>query len=233
MSSPVPGFNWNDPYAVFNEVSSQQLAQMTPEQRAQFAGTHIDSSYSPEQWKAWDKDFDPTCPSRLPYRGRAGQCAEKPDDCPPGTTMHGNDCVSVNDPAIQKLWGGAGEAQPAAQVAPQAAQTGGVDQLAEMLRQAGVRIPAGPGGIMGGQNVTNPGSVVASRPTMQTDALTSAMTPIQGQRAFSGVSLGAAMPAAMPAAYDPLRPRKQTSVLGNLLTPLQGQQKRQPTGSWF
>ena len=74
----IPAFNWNDPYAVFNQVSAADLAAMTPEQRAQFAQTHIDSSAGSRgdrdassaynQWLAWDDKFDPSCPSRTPYR---------------------------------------------------------------------------------------------------------------------------------------------------------------------
>jgi hypothetical protein len=38
------------------------------------------------QFRAWEKDRMQGCPPDFPYKGRNGQCAEKPDDCPDG--MH-------------------------------------------------------------------------------------------------------------------------------------------------
>jgi len=64
---------------------------------------HFDPAYSPEQWKAWESQKKAGCPPETPYAGREGQCASKPDDCPEGKQVVGNDaagtakCVSPNE----------------------------------------------------------------------------------------------------------------------------------------
>lgn len=94
--SGIQAFNPNDPKAIFRTTSSQDLANMTPEQRARWSMEHIDvlsgegnrsapgatREQAYNQWMAWQEHFDPNCPSNTPYRGsRTGSgCYEKPDD---------------------------------------------------------------------------------------------------------------------------------------------------------
>lgn len=94
--SGIQAFNPNDPKAIFQTTSSQDLANMTPEQRARWSMEHIDvlsgegnrsapgatREQAYNQWMAWQDHFDPNCPSNTPYRGsRTGTgCYEKPDD---------------------------------------------------------------------------------------------------------------------------------------------------------
>jgi hypothetical protein len=81
----------------------------------------FDTSISPEQWQAWEKEKMPGCPPNMPYKGRAGQCASKPDDCPEGMQVVGNDaagnarCVPSNALPGQ---GGGGGAGPSATAPP-------------------------------------------------------------------------------------------------------------------
>jgi hypothetical protein len=78
----------------------------------------FDTSISPEQWQAWEKEKMPGCPPNMPYKGRAGQCASKPDDCPEGMQVVGNDasgsarCVPSN--ALPGQGGGGGTGASAA-----------------------------------------------------------------------------------------------------------------------
>jgi len=78
----------------------------------------FDTNISPEQWQAWEKDKMAGCPPNMPYKGRAGQCASKPDDCPEGTQVVGNDtagnarCVPSN--ALPGQQGGGGATPPGA-----------------------------------------------------------------------------------------------------------------------
>jgi hypothetical protein len=56
------------------------------------------------QYRAWEKDRMPGCPPDFPYKGRNGQCAEKPDDCPDGMHVVGTPgkCVP-NGPGEENL----------------------------------------------------------------------------------------------------------------------------------
>ena len=56
--------------------------------------------YSPQQWEAWNQQEAKlrgqgggaqNCPPNLPFTGRNGQCAAKPDDCPDGMHVEGSD----------------------------------------------------------------------------------------------------------------------------------------------
>jgi hypothetical protein len=100
-------------------ATNRQTASMTPQQRAAWAAQNINSfdaqagfGYSPEkaqaQWLAWDKHYDSNCPPNAPYRGRAGQCAESPDNCPEGTTLHGSSCIPHDQVPSFGAGGGAG-----------------------------------------------------------------------------------------------------------------------------
>jgi hypothetical protein len=62
------------------------------------------AEYAVNQYRAWEKDRMPGCPPDFPYRGRNGQCAEKPDDCPDGTHVEGTPgkCVP-NGPGQENL----------------------------------------------------------------------------------------------------------------------------------
>lgn len=79
--------------------------QPNPEAQLAFIQAHpeqFDSRLSPEQWRAWLPDLDRGCPGRRPFRtsrpgpggqtfGGAERCVEKPDDCPEGYRVIGND----------------------------------------------------------------------------------------------------------------------------------------------
>lgn len=106
------------------DESNRQSANMTPEQRARWAMEHIESFDSQsktqrsreealEQWRLWDKHYDESCPPNNPYRNEQGDCAEKPDDCSPGTTKHGSKCVPWDQlpPELGGTAGGGGQAQ--------------------------------------------------------------------------------------------------------------------------
>lgn len=77
----------------------------------------IDSTISDAQWMAWKKHLDPGCPSNAPFRterpGPGGaafsgpdRCVEKPDNCPEGFRVIGNDsngsakCLPQGDAAF-------------------------------------------------------------------------------------------------------------------------------------
>ena len=78
----------------------------------------FDTSISSDQWQAWEKEKMAGCPPNMPYKGRAGQCASKPDDCPEGMQVVGNDasgsahCVPSN--ALPQQGGGGAGASTAA-----------------------------------------------------------------------------------------------------------------------
>jgi len=86
-----------------------------------------DPAYSTAQWGAWEEkerklweqgkgagQREGGCPPDKPFTSRPGPngetaCTEKPDDCPPGSTMHGSGCVSHDAlPAWAGGGGGAG-----------------------------------------------------------------------------------------------------------------------------
>ena len=63
-------------------------AQMTPDQRVDYAmqniddlSAHGDPNRAREQWKIWQRSFDPACPGESPYQAEDGSgCVEKPDN---------------------------------------------------------------------------------------------------------------------------------------------------------
>lgn len=56
------------------------------ESGGKYGALELSPEQAVNQYRAWEKDRMPGCPPDFPYRGREGQCAEKPDDCPDG--MH-------------------------------------------------------------------------------------------------------------------------------------------------
>lgn len=68
-----------------------------------------DPVYGEAQWNAWKNEQNAKggaqagCPPNLPFTGRNGQCAAKPDDCPDGMRVVGSDtngtarCVNESD----------------------------------------------------------------------------------------------------------------------------------------
>ena len=75
-----------------------------------------DTSRSQAQWDAWTKQEQAlrasgggaqNCPPNLPYTGRNGQCAAKPDDCPDGMHVEGSDTNGTAH-CVQGAAGGGG-----------------------------------------------------------------------------------------------------------------------------
>lgn len=98
----------------------------------------FDTSISREQWRAWLPDLDRGCPSNKPFKtsrpGPGGpisgpeRCVVKPDDCPDGMRVIGNDrsgtakCLPQNDAAFG---GGSGGGYPGGGGGPGGGYPGG------------------------------------------------------------------------------------------------------------
>lgn len=119
------GQNWGEltaeqlGYDPSKKATSQELAQMSPEQRAWWSMQNINSfdaqSRNPmekqqafNQWMAWQDKFDASCPPRYPYRDRMGQCNESPDNCPPGMQVVGSGANAKCVPGGEASGGGYG-----------------------------------------------------------------------------------------------------------------------------
>ena len=76
MSAQEAGINpWQQDYKQeFARTDSAALARMSDMQRAKWAMTHLDAldyrdrESAFQQWLAWQKHFDPNCPSSAPFR---------------------------------------------------------------------------------------------------------------------------------------------------------------------
>lgn len=108
--------------------SGQTIEDKFAAQRAGGTDKYRDPAYSQAQWGAWEEEErnrvragtsanqQGNCPPDKPFTSRPGpsgetSCTEKPDDCPPGTTMHGSGCVRREDlPAWAGGGGGGGGA---------------------------------------------------------------------------------------------------------------------------
>ena len=80
--------------------ASQQQFNQNLQQFNQNSDWKDNQNYSPDQWAAWQQQEQQlraqgkgaqNCPPNLPFTGRGGQCAAKPDDCPDGMHIEGND----------------------------------------------------------------------------------------------------------------------------------------------
>jgi len=72
------------------------------------AGSHpADDRISEDQWNAWEKFKDPSCPTNSPYKSERGAqgCFEKPVDCPDGQMPSG---PNTTDPCMPNPGGGGG-----------------------------------------------------------------------------------------------------------------------------
>lgn len=78
------------------------------------------TGYDPGQWEAWHQEQNAKggaqkgCPPNLPFTGRNGQCAAKPDDCPDGMHVVGTPGTCVPD---GQGGGAGGQGGPGGQVA--------------------------------------------------------------------------------------------------------------------
>lgn len=85
--SPAPG------------PATTSIHQGTPDQKLAFIQAHpewFDTSIPPAQWQAWLGDLQAGCPDSHPFKSRPDpngrtECASKPDDCPEGFRVLGND----------------------------------------------------------------------------------------------------------------------------------------------
>lgn len=89
MTAEQAGINpWQQDYKQeFARTDAAALARMSPEQRARWSMEHLDAldyrtrQSSFDQWMAWQRHFDPSCPSSAPYQAEDGSgCVEKPDN---------------------------------------------------------------------------------------------------------------------------------------------------------
>ena len=177
------------------------------------------SSYSPAQWQAWQQQEQAlrakgggaqNCPPNLPFTGRNGQCAAKPDDCPDGMHVEGSDtngtahCVSGDAGGGNS---GAGGQNQVAAPGGQMATTGNAlqDALVNMFNKSG--------GAMTGQN--NIGAInLAGGGMMWGNNLLNALQgghQSQGQAAGAAGSPNAAAPPP-PAATAVTRNRQQSQA---------------------
>ena len=73
-----------------------------------------DPVYGENQWQAWKNEQNAKggpqagCPPNLPFTGRNGQCAAKPDDCPDGMHVEGTPGTCVPDGQGAQAGGGFG-----------------------------------------------------------------------------------------------------------------------------
>jgi len=96
-AAPQQG-NWQ---TLGKSATSQNLAAMSPEDRARWSAQNIDSfdaqSKNPmssqqaqAQWMAWQNKFDSNCPPNTPYQAEDGSgCVEKPDNSNKGYASGG------------------------------------------------------------------------------------------------------------------------------------------------
>jgi len=200
-------------------TAGQSFADMI---RAASTGQSEDfGRFSNAQVDAWQGAYDPLASAlagRPQFRseGGGGALVDKPTECPPGTTLHGSNCVAYADlPSWAGGSYGMGDTGQraggtwAAGMAPTA--TSPLASVMSTVNASGkaaptFRDPTNPlyGGIMGGQNLpatpTGTSSVVLggkdSTPfntaPMQTGTLQGIMAPLQGQGLGTGWQSGQA-----------------------------------------